>query len=147
MVAGGGVCGCWWGACMVAGRGAGMHSCWWGASMVAGRGAGMHSCWWGASMVAGRGCAWLLVGGMWLLAGGCMVVGGMHDKGGHGCWQGACMAKGGLHGKGAWQMGGCVWQKGDMCGKRGHVWDTTTYRDTINERVVCILLECILVLN
>ena len=27
----------------------------------------------------------------------------------------------------------------------GHVWDTTRYRDTINERAVRILLECILV--
>ena len=27
----------------------------------------------------------------------------------------------------------------------GGAWDTTRYGDTINERVVCILLECILV--
>ena len=27
----------------------------------------------------------------------------------------------------------------------GHAWDMMTYRDTINERVVRILLECILV--
>ena len=28
----------------------------------------------------------------------------------------------------------------------GHAWDTTRYGDTINERAVRILLECILVL-
>ena len=27
----------------------------------------------------------------------------------------------------------------------GHAWDTTRYRDTVNERAVRILLECILV--
>ena len=41
--------------------------------------------------------------------------------------KGACMAKGGMHGKG------------------GHTWDTMRYGDTINERAVRILLECILV--
>ena len=30
-------------------------------------------------------------------------------------------------------------------GGGGHVWDTTRYGDTVNERAVCILLECILV--
>ena len=43
--------------------------------------------------------------------------------------------------------------KGGMCGEGEHVWqrgcawDTTRYRDTINERAVHILLECLLVLN
>ena len=34
-----------------------------------------------------------------------------------------------------------------VCGKGGHAWDTMRYGDTINERVVRILLECILVLK
>ena len=34
-----------------------------------------------------------------------------------------------------------------MHGKGGHAWDTTRYGNTINERAVRILLECILVLN
>ena len=43
-----------------------------------------------------------------------------------------------------WQRGACV-MKGGMHGKGGHAWDTTRYGDTINERVLRILLECILV--
>ena len=31
------------------------------------------------------------------------------------------------------------------CPLGGHVWDTTRYGDTINERAVRILLECIIV--
>ena len=54
----------------------------------------------------------------------------------HGC-------SGGMH--------GCSWWVCMVA--RGHAWlllvgcawDTTTYGDTINERAVCILLECILV--
>ena len=42
----------------------------------------------------------------------------------HGC------SRGGMHG----------------CSGGGHAWDTTRYGDTINERAVRILLECILVL-
>ena len=35
-----------------------------------------------------------------------------------------------------------------VCGCfRGHVWDMTRYGDTVNERAVRILLECILVLD
>ena len=49
----------------------------------------------------------------------------------HGCWQGVCMVAGG---------GACMV-------KGGHVWDTTTYGNMINERAVSILLECIVVLN
>ena len=61
-----------------------------------------------------------------------MVVGG----GMHGCW-------GGMHGKGGGKCG-----KGGACmAKGGHAWDMTRYRDTINERAVRILLECILVLE
>ena len=57
----------------------------------------------------------------------------------------------------AWRRGcvvkmACVAKGGDMYGKReaymakgGCAWDTTRYGDTINERAVRILLECILV--
>ena len=52
---------------------------------------------------------------------------------------GACVVAPGGH---AWLLlGGCVWLL-----KGGHVWDMTRYGDTINERAVRILLECILVL-
>ena len=79
------------------------------------------------------------------------MVGGMHDRGpcmaggmcgGQHAWQegmrgrGAFMA-GGMHGRG-WQ-GGCM-----PCMLPPA--DTTRYGDTVNERAVCILLECILVL-
>ena len=58
------------------------------------------------------------------MAGGvCDMAGGMHGRG-H-VWQG------GVHG------GGHVWQ--------GRVWQIL--RDTVNERAVSILLECILVKN
>ena len=62
-----------------------------------------------------------------MVAGGCVVAwGGMHGCSGgvRGCSGGACVvARGG---------GGCAW-------------DTTTHGDTVNERAVRILLECILV--
>ena len=63
---------------------------------------------------------------------GTSVAGGLH---GGGCaWQGACVA-GGVHG------GGHVWWG-------GHVWHACPppkiLRDTVNERAVHILLECIL---
>ena len=120
-----------------------------------------------------RGCAWLLGGihgcqGVCMVAGGvCMVArgrvwlpGGVHGCQGcawlpggmHGC-QRACMAKG-VHGKGGGMCseGGHVWQRGAYVAKGrhawwrwGHAWDTTRYGDTINERAVRILLECILV--
>ena len=69
-----------------------------------------------------------------------MVVGGVH-----GC-RGACEVAGGMHGcRGGvsvvagvcvWLWGACVVVGGGMCGTR---------RDTVNERAVRILLECILV--
>ena len=92
-----------------------------------------------ACMVAG-GHAWLLVGHPWLLGGMhgcrgvCMVVGG-HAwlPGGH-AW-----LLGGVHGRGhAWLLGGCAWLQGGM---------HRIQRDTVNERAVRILLECILVLK
>ena len=72
--------------------------------------------------------------------------GGVH--GGGLAWQGECMA-GGMHGRvHAWQ-GACV-VVGGMHGSGGHVWQSghgwQILRDTVNERAVRILLECILVL-
>ena len=88
---------------------------------------GMHGCsgeggvWlpWGACVVALGGHAWLLQGGM------------------HGC---SC---GGMRGC----SGACVVAPGGACvvAPRGCAWDTMRYGDTINERAVRILLECILV--
>ena len=74
------------------------------------------------------------------MAGGCVWQGGMCGGGhawqrGH-VWQGACMAEGGMHGEGVYLVGVC------MVG--GHAWQIL--RDTVNERAVHILLECILVL-
>ena len=65
----------------------------------------------------------------------------VHMEGGgmRGC-SGGCMVAPGWGGMGVWLLrGGCAWLLG------GHAWDTTRYGDTINERVVRILLECILV--
>ena len=50
--------------------------------------------------------------------------------------------KGGMCG----EEGGVRDERG-MRGKGGHAWDTTRYGDMINERAVCILLECNLVLK
>ena len=95
-----------------------------GACMVAW--GGMHGC----SGGVGRGCcgghAWLLQGGMC----GCSR-GGMR-----GCLGGAWFLWGGVH--------GCSWGRAWLL--RGHAWDTTRYADTVNERAVRILLECILVI-
>ena len=71
--------------------------------------------------------------------------------------------RGHVHGKGACVVGVCVWQREGhswwgACVAGGHVWwgvcmahippaDTTRYGDTVNERAVCILLECILVFS
>ena len=90
-----------------------------GACMVAPR---------GACMVAlGRGVCGCLGGHAWLLLGGM-----------HGCSRGACMVA---------LVGACVVAPGGACvvAPRGRAWDTMRYGDTINERAVRILLECILV--
>ena len=104
-----------------------------------------------------RGCsrgghAWLLPGGMrgcsqgghaWLLPGGACVVapwGSMHSC----SWRGMCGCCWGGH---AWLLRGvhgCCWGA-CMVAPGGCVWDMTRYGDTINERAVRILLECILV--
>ena len=113
------------------------------------------------------GHAWLLWGGMH----GCSTRGGVCDyEGGmRGCSRGVCMvAWGGMCGCSggvcmvAWgeacmvALGGHMWllQGGvhGCSGGRGvhgclggHAWDKTRYGDTVNERAVGILLECILV--
>ena len=81
----------------------------------------MHGTWWGACVAHGRGVHGR---GMHAWQGAC-VVGGVHD-GGH-AWQGGACMVAGVHGRG----GACVPQQ--------ILWDM------VNERVVRILLECILV--
>ena len=57
----------------------------------------------------------------------------------HGCCRGACVVAPGGH---VWLLlGGHLWL---LLG--GGVWDMTRYGDTINQRTVRILLECILVI-
>ena len=96
------------------------------------------------------GCVVAPVGGhAWLLWGGGMCVcswGGVcvcmiapRQGGMRGCSGGACVV---APRGGAWLLwGACM-----VAPRGGHAWDTTRYGDTINERAVCILLECILVL-
>ena len=77
---------------------------------------------------------------MWL-GGVCMVAPGACEV----APGGACVvALGGVRG---WSGGGmCGCSRGvHGCSGGGHPWDTTRYGDTINERAVRILLECILV--
>ena len=66
--------------------------------------------------------------------GACVVPGGMHGAGGHAWWQGVCGVAGGVHGG----RRGCAWWWGGMGGG--------IRRDTVNERAVRILLECMLYL-
>ena len=50
--------------------------------------------------------------------------------------------------RGCSQGGAWLLRRGGVCGCSrggGHAWDTMRYGDTINERAVRILLECILV--
>ena len=82
-------------------------------------------------------CAWQGVHGS----------GGMHDRGcvWQGAWQGVMEA--GVCGRGhAWQgdMHGRRGMHGRGCAWQGCVWQIL--RDTVNERAVRILLECILVI-
>ena len=90
----------------------------------------MSVCPWGGNRRGG------VHGGGACMVGGCAWQGGMCG-GGH-AWWGACMA-GGMHGRGhAW------W--GGMCGG-GVGWRAwQILRDTVNERAVRILLECLLVI-
>ena len=114
----GGMHGCW-GACVVVGAclvGGGMHGCR-GCAWLQG---GMHGCW-GACMVGG--CAWLW-GCVWL-PGACVVGEACVVAGGGACMVGGCVVAGGH----AWLLGGV----------------RRIRRDTVNERAIRILLECILV--
>ena len=119
MVAAGDMCGCSWG----------VHGCSGAACVVAPGGmcgccwgacvvdlGGVHGCCWEACMVAPRGVCMVAQGHAWLLLGGHV-----------------------------WLLWGCVIAPGGHGCPGGHAWDMTRYRDTINERAVCILLECILV--
>ena len=97
----------------------------------------------------GRGCVVgsMKVGGVWQGAYmvGMYMVGGIHDRGcawqGGMCGRGACVV-GDMHGRGhAWQRAcmvgrGCVWQE-------DHAWQKKWQL----QRVVRILLECILVIE
>ena len=81
----------------------------------------------GACVAAPRGACMVARGGVCVVAlGGCGCCQGVR------CCSGGCVVALGGH---AWLLQG------------GHVWDTTRYGDTINERAVHILLECILVRN
>ena len=132
MVAPWGVCGCSGGHVWLF-RGCvwllpgGMHGCFQG---------GMHGCSQGACVVAPRGACVVALGGM------------------HGCSRGACVvAPGGAcmvapGGACVVALGGCMVAPGGLCGcYGGRAWDMTRYGDTVNERAVRILLECILVLS
>ena len=110
---------------------------------------GVHGC--RGACVAARGACMVVGGHAWLrgvcvVAGACMVLG-------------ACMVVGGC----VWLLGGVrgcwgdAWFWGGMCGCGGHAWWAgcawlrgsihRIRRDTVNERAVLILLECILVLS
>ena len=95
-------------------------------------------------MCGRQGHAWQ---GGTCMVGACMAEEGMHGRG-HAWLRRACMA-GGVHGGGhAWQgvcMPGGMCGRGVMHGGGGHVWQIL--RDTVNERAVRILLECILILT
>ena len=134
----GGVCS-WWcllpGGCLLLG--------WGGSGMHGYSGGGMHGCSWGACVVAQEGVCMVAPGGV------CVVAP-----------EGVCMVAPGGH---VWLLQrGCAWLLlGGMCGCSGVVggcsggyewlllggcaWDMIRYGDTINERAVRILLECILV--
>ena len=61
--------------------------------------------------------------------------------------RGACVVALGGGMRGCSGGGGGVWLLGEggVVAWGGHAWDTTRYGDTVNERAVRILLECILV--
>ena len=114
-----------------------MRGCSGGACMVVLGGGGVHGC------SGGRGACVVALGGhAWLLQGGPCVV----------AWGGACVVAPGGH---AWFLpGGCMVLPGGMHGfsrgacmvfPRGGV--HRIRQDTVNERAVRILLECILVLT
>ena len=116
---------------------------------------GMHGCLGGMQCMVAQGKGgvhvWLLGGHAWLLWGACVV-----SPGGHAwlLWGGICGCSGGAY---VVAPGGVcvVFAKRCVVFSRGHAWFFPgggggmhrTQRDTVNERAVCILLECILVNN
>ena len=78
-----------------------------------------------------------------------VALGGMHGCSGGHAWllRGACVvAPGGM--RGCSGGGACMVAPGCVCMVApggGCAWDTTRYGDTVDERAVRILLECILV--
>ena len=106
----------------------------------------------GEGCVCGRGVC-MAGGGACILGGGHVWQGGMHG--------GGMCDRGGMHGRRhTWQVGGMhnrghAWQggmHGRGCMAGGHVWQGACMAggcgrgsDTVNERPVRILLECILV--
>ena len=69
------------------------------------------------------------------------MLGGMHDRG-H-TWQVGCVWQGHVW-EGACMAGACM-AGGAYLAHMPPVADTTRYGDMVNELLVCILLECILV--
>ena len=103
-----------------------------------------------ASLLRGGGACVVAPEGACVVApGGCVVaLGGMHccsgGRGMHGC-SGVCVVAPSractvAQGVCVVALGGHVWLL-----PGGHAWDMARYGDTINERAVRILLECILV--
>ena len=129
------------GACMVAPGGhvwllRGVHGC---SGGIRGYSQGVCGC--------SGGHAWLPRGACMVARGGmCGCSGGMRgcSLGGH-----AWLLPGGMHGCSgghAWLLPGHAWLLWGVCGcSGGHAWDMMRYGDTVNERAVRILLECILV--
>ena len=120
---------------------------------------GMRGCSQGAGVVALGGHAWLLLGGCGCSRGVCMVapggdVRGCSQAGMCGCSRGACVVvprghvwllPGGTCVVAAW--GACmVAPRGGMHGFSRRAL-CRIRQDTVNERAVCILLECILVFD
>ena len=150
------------GACMVlfGGGWGGMHGFIWGACVVL-FGGGMHGFIWGHAWFYSGVHGFIRGGHVWFYSGGvrgfirgaCVVLfrGGMRGFiwGVHGFIWGVCIV---LFGGCAWfYSGGHAWfYLGGMRGfiQGGHAWFFQFFRiqwDTVNERAVRILLECILV--
>ena len=75
---------------------------------------------------------------------GACMAGVVHGRGVH-AWHGGMRGRGGMHGRGCMHGGGHAWQGACMAG--GACVPQQILRDTVDERAVRILLECILVLS
>ena len=94
-------------------------------------------------LLPGGACMVALGGHAWLLLGACVdALGDVHGY----SWGGMCGCSGGACVVASRGMHGCSWGACMVALGVGCAWDTTRYRDTINEQAVRILLECILVL-